>query len=240
MKTVNIRNIPIQIVKKEIKNLHLWVYPPLWRVRVAVPQKITDDTVRLFVINRLPRIRKQRKKFKNQRRQSPRRFLNRETHYYLWKKYLMKVAESDRADISIHWEHIIFQAKKWETIKNKKERMSKRYRDQLKEIIPSMLDKREKKLWVKVNKVRIQNMKTKRWSCNKERWSILLNTELAKKPTKCIEYVMLHELIHFKERKHNDRFIAYLDKYMPTRRQIKDELNEWPLPMEDRIVEKTK
>lgn len=237
MNKIAVSNLEIQVVRKDIKNLHLGVYPPFGRVRVAAPQHINDDAVRLFIVSKIPRINRQKKKFLWQNRLSRREYISGESHYFMGKRYLLNVVELDQTpSVSIrNKKYLDLIVKPWTNRDQKAKILNERYRDELKSIVPSLLTKWQQKIWVQANHRRIQQMKTKRWSCSIESKRILLNLELAKKSPQCIEYVIVHELIHLLERTHNDRFVAYMDQYLPNWRQLKDELNSWPLSIDDRV-----
>lgn len=230
MSKLDIGDIAIDVVKKDIKNIHLAVYPPNGKVRLAVPQEVNDETVRLFAISKLPWIRKQQRKFQQQERQSLRQYVNRETHYFLGKKYLLRVEEVQRGfAVSIkNRTNVLMLVKRNATVKDKEALLNEWYRKELKKIIPKLIEKWEKVIGVKVEDWGVKHMRTKWGTCNIKSKRIWLNLELAKKPMKCIEYIVVHELIHLLERNHNERFIAYLNKFMPQWKAYKEELNRLP------------
>jgi predicted metal-dependent hydrolase len=153
----------------------------------------------------------------------------------MWKRYLLKVIESNQAaSISLrNKKYIDLVVKPWTNREQKAKVVKERHRSELKSILPSFITKWQQVVWVKADYRRVQQMKTKRWSCSIENKRILLNLELAKKSPQCIEYVVVHELIHLLERTHNDKFVAHMDKFLPNWRQLKDELNSWPLSIDD-------
>lgn len=223
--------INIELIKKDIKNLHLAVYPPDGRVRLAAPGDVDEKTLELYVISKIPWIRKQQRKFSKMQRLSPRQFVNRESHYFLGKRYLLRVHEENHP---YRYPKVLCKTKTYidlfvgesHTTAQKAELMQEWYRMQLKDILTDLLPKWEKILGVKARLLRVQTMRTKWGSCNTDTGNILLNIELAKKPMECIEYVLVHELLHLIERKHNDNFKAHLDTYFPGWERIKQELNE--------------
>ena len=231
VKELQIANIPIDVVRKDIKNMHLAVYPPTGRVRLAVPNHTPDSKLRLFAIKKLGWIKKNVKLMENQQRETARRYVDRESHYFMGKRYLLKVEDSEVKEIELKNKTLIFR---FPNVPNlpKRERISRLelfmrgwYRDKLKDIVPGMIRKWEDQIGVGCNGWATRYMRTKWGSCNSERGTILLNVELAKKPEKCIEYVVLHEMIHLKERKHNLNFIQHLDHYMPGWEYVREELN---------------
>ncbi len=226
-----IAGIEVEMIRKDIKNLHLAVYPPEGRVRLAAPRDVNEKTLELFVISRLSWIRKQQRKFERQDRQSPRKYLDRETHYFLGRGYLLKTMTGEhhpgQARVRIvRKKYIEAYLNEGEPQEAAGALLENWYRKELKIILAELVPKWEKILGVRTNKVRVRGMKTKWGSCNPETGNILINLEMAKKPMECIEYVVAHELVHLLERKHNDQFRAYLDKYLPNWSSLRSQLNE--------------
>lgn len=225
-----VAGIDVELIKKDIKNLHLAVYPPDGRVRLAAPMDVNEKTLELYVTSKIPWIRKQQRKFANIDRQSARQYVNRESHYFLGKRYLLKVHEANhpyrypRVECKTKT-YIDFYIKEDYSTEQRGELMKEWYRDRLKEILSELVPKWEAILNVKANQVKVQTMRTKWGSCNTDNRNVLFNIELAKKPIECIEYVVVHELLHLIERKHNDLFRAYLDKYLPNWKGFKELLN---------------
>lgn len=231
MHQIEINDIKIDVLRKSIKNMHLSVYPPTGRVRIAAPLNIDDEAVRLFAISKLTWIRKNQRKFKKQERQSPRIFAERESHYYEGKRYLLKVTEYDappRVIIKTK-SHINLFVRPNTSLEQKQNILNEWYRKQLKDQIPYFIDKWEKIIGVTVEDWGVKQMKTKWGTCNIEQKRIWLNLELAKKPKCCLEYIIVHELIHLLERHHNELFLGYLDKFMPKWKIYKEELNRLPV-----------
>ncbi len=230
-KTIKIGDIEIKTLHKDIKNIHLGVYPPNGRVRIATPLKTTDESIRLFAISKISWIKKQKKKFVNQKRQTQRDYITGESHYFMGKRYLLNVIEQSspqRVEIK-RKTHIDLHVCSESYRKKKEIILEKWYREELKKAALPIIEKLEKKVKVKVKNFRIKKMKTKWGTCNSEAKRIWINIELAKKPLKCLEYILAHEMIHFSERNHSDRFITKMDKILPNWRLIRDELNESPL-----------
>ncbi len=225
----------MEVVRKDIKNLHLAVYPPHGRVRVAVPLRTSDETVRLAVISRLGWIRRQQDSMEQQPRQSQREMVTGESHFVQGRRHRLDVIEQ-AAPASV----VIRNSKTLElrirpgTNREKREQVLQRwYRRLLRDQIPELQAKWESVIDVEVAACGIKRMKTKWGTCNVEARRIWLNLELAKKPPACLEYILLHEMVHFLERHHNDRFRAYMDEFMPQWRVHRDELNRAPLAHED-------
>ena len=234
-KYFTIRGLQIEIVRKDIKNLHLGVYPPSGRVRVAAPLLIKDDAIRLAIIGKLGWIRRQQAKFANQSRQTVREMVSGETHYFLGQRYRLRIVHNDGpSKIVVRNKSVIeLQVRPGISSEYKERILQEWYRSQLKTLIPPLLKKWETRLKVKANEWGVRRMRTKWGTCNEKVGRIWLNLELAKKPEQCLEYVLVHELSHLIERKHNDRFIAIMNKSLPHWRSIKAELNAAPLAHEE-------
>jgi len=228
---MKVAGIEVELVQKDIKNLHLAVYPPDGRVRLAAPRDVNEKTLELYVTSKIPWIRRQQRKFAQIDRQAPRQYVDRESHYYLGRRYLLRIHEGNYP--TLH-PKILCKTKtyldlyvKEQCTKSQKEVILQEwYRSQLKLILSELIPRWEIKLGVQSNKLRVQSMKTKWGSCNTETKNLTFNTELAKKPYECIEYVVVHELIHLIERKHNTTFKAYVDKYVPNWNHLRELLNQ--------------
>lgn len=233
---IKVNDIEILVLKKKIKNFHLNVLPPNGKVRISVPLGTTDEAINTFAITRLPWIRKQIKNFKGQERQSERQYISWESHYFKGNRYLLNVIHHNSpAKIEIrNKKYLDFYVSPNHTITQKEKIVMDWYRDQLKKELPELIEKREKIVWIKVDSREVKRMKTVRWTSNIEKKKIWFNLELVKKPQECLEYIIVHEMVHFLERTHNDRFVAYMDKFMPKWRLYKDELNSQVLSHEER------
>lgn len=211
--------IEVEVVRKDIKNLHLGVYPPLGRVRVAVPLVISDEAVRLAVIEKLGWIKRQRACFAKQPRQSQREMVNGESHYFLGQRYRLRVHEvqapapSRVAVRGIASLDLFVRA--GASAEQREAVLLRWYREQLKSLIPPLLEKWEPILGVQANQWGVKRMKTKWGSCNPTTRSLWFNLELAKKPVLCLEYIVVHELVHLLERRHSERFTALMDGFLP-------------------------
>jgi len=231
MEQITISDITIDVIRKNIKNIHLAVYPPTGRVRLAVPMQLTDDTIRLFVVAKLSWIKRHQRKFKAQDRQLPREYKNRESHYFQGMRYLLNVIEKDAPPkVTLRSKTYIDLTIRPNTpVEKRHEIMTEWYRTELKKEIPALIEKWEKVIGVKANDWQVKQMKTKWGTCNITRKRIWLNLELAKKPLQCLEYVIVHELVHLLERHHNNRFKEFMDVFMPHWRSHKEELNRTPI-----------
>ncbi|MFZ3132581.1 MAG: SprT family zinc-dependent metalloprotease [Desulfosporosinus sp.] len=226
MAQLHLGEIIIDVEEKNIKNIHLRVYPPAGKVRITAPLRMGLDTIRVFALSKLNWIRKQQAKLRGQEREAPRDFLNRESHYYNGKRFLLEVVEFEAPPkIELRHSTLVLYVRPG-TPKEKRQRIIDAwYRAQLKNVLPELIEKWEKKLNVKVAEYGIKKMKTRWGSCNCQAKRIWLNLELAKKPQECLEYVVVHEMVHLLVRKHNAVFRAYMTEYLPKWRSYKDELN---------------
>jgi predicted metal-dependent hydrolase len=235
MHQIIVSDISVDVVRKDIKNMHLAVYPPTGRIRIAAPLLVNDDAVRLFAISKLGWIRRHQRTFQNQERILPRAFKERESHYFQGRRYLLRLRENNQARrvelrgstyLDLYVEH-------GATLENKKKTIDVWYRQTLKDILAEMIAHWEKKIGVTVNFWGVKQMKTKWGSCNINKRRIWLNLELAKKPVACVEYIVVHEMVHLLERHHNDTFRSYLEYYLPDWKRRKDELNRLPVSHAD-------
>ncbi len=226
-----VSGLPVQLVRKAIKNLHLGVYPPHGRVRVAAPLRVTDEAVRLAVIGKLGWIKRQRARFAAQPRESQREMVSGESHYFLGRRYRLRVIHAAGASgvVLRNRTRMELHAAAGATAAQRDRVLQRWYRQQLKKLIPPLLEKWQAALGVQVADWGIKKMKTKWGACNPEARRLWLNLELAKKPSQCLEYIVAHELVHLLERHHNDRFLAIMDEYLPHWRQRRQELNSAPL-----------
>ena len=231
MEQITVNNITIDVVRKNIKNIHLGVYPPTGRVRIAAPLKVNEDAIRLFAISKLGWIKRNQRKFEAQERVSPREYKQRESHYFQGKRYLLNIIEEDSpSKVVIRTKtYIDLYIKPGTSVIKRHALLTKWYRHQLKEQIPSIIEKWQKILNVKVSHWQVKQMKTKWGSCNIVQKKIWLNLELAKKPVHCLEYIIVHEMAHLLERHHNERFLQYMDTFLPNWKQLKMKLNNMPI-----------
>jgi predicted metal-dependent hydrolase len=231
MHQIEVSNFSIDVIRKSIKNMHLSVYPPTGRVRIAAPLNVDDEAVKLFAISKLAWIKKNQRKFEMQDRQMPRVFEQRESHYFEGKRYLLRVTEQNappRVEIKTKT-YIDLFIRPNATIEQRQNCINEWYRKQLKNQIPQLIKKWEPIIGVSVSNWGVKQMKTKWGTCNIEQKRIWINLELAKKPYNCLEYIIVHEMIHLIERHHNDNFLAHLDKNLPKWKLHKDELNRLPV-----------
>ncbi len=232
--TITVNGIDVQIVRKSIKNLHLAVYPPNGHVRVAVPEHVTDDNVRLAIVSKLKWIKRQQQDFKDQPRQSARQYVSGECHYVFGKRYRLELIERDRKPEvqMLKSGRLKLFVRPEATVESKEKILNTWYRDELKKVIPELLKKWQPITGKTASDWGVKKMKTKWGSCNIDQRRIWLNLELAKKPPECLEYILVHELVHLYERNHNQRFMELLDQFIPNWRANKKTLNTSPLANE--------
>lgn len=227
-------DIAVEVVLKDIKNVHLSVHPPSGRVSISAPNRMSLDTIRVYAISRLGWIKRQQKKLQDQERESARDFTNRESHYVWGKRYLLKVVERNAApSVELKHSRMVLFVRPGADVVRRSVIVEEFYREQVKRALPALIAKWEPLIGVQVDRVFVQRMKTRWGSCNPERHSIRLNTDLAKKPRSCLEYIVVHEMVHLLEPTHNARFIALMDQVMPQWRSTRDQLNQLPVRHED-------
>ena len=232
---MTVNELPVKVIRKKIKNLHLAVCPPNGWVRVAVPEMIDDEAVRLAVISKFGWIKRQIQSFQDQPRQSAREFITGESHYYLGRRYLLDTAHTEkRPFIEIRTKKtLVLNINKDTELEDREKLLTDWYRKEMKRILPGIVRKWEIKSGLQVDSFGIKRMKTKWGSCNPSYKRIWLNLELIKKPVNCLEYIVVHEMVHFLERTHNDKFISHMDRIMPQWRTFRDNLNRSPLAHEN-------
>lgn len=230
MNEIEIGSIAIKLNRKDIKNLHISVLPPDGRVRVSAPTSMTETAVRMAVINRIPWIKKQQSDFAKQPRQSNREMVSGETHFLWGKSYRLDVVErAGRNQVTVKGKRLILYSGANASLENKTLALNEFYRGVLKARIAELLIFWQDVIGVQVTHWGVQRMKTKWGSCNTSARRILLNLELIKKPPECLEYILVHELVHLLERKHNDRFKDFMDSFIPDWKERRDLLNNMPL-----------
>jgi predicted metal-dependent hydrolase len=220
----------VDVVRKDIKNVHLSVYPPTGKVRIAAPSWMDLDTIRLFAISKLGWIKLQQKKLCAQERETPREYLERESHYVWGRRYLLQILEKDaRPSVTLGYRHLKLQVRPGTAVETREAVLADWYREKVKQALPTLISKWEPIIGVRARNCYVQHMKTKWGSCNPLAGNIRLNTELAKKPPECLEYILVHELLHLREPTHNDRFIDAMNKLIPHWRDRRDMLNRLPV-----------
>lgn len=231
--TFRLGEISIRVTRKSIKHVHLSVHPPKGRVTLVAPMGTRLEVARAYAISKLSWIREQQSKLKKQARETPRKFIERESHYLWGRRYLLTVIEHDtKPSASLDHKRITLSVRPGSDQVKRAEVIHEWHKSLLHEVVPSLIGKWEQKLKVKVAGYFLQRMKTKWGSCNHVARNIRLNTELVKKPKDLLEYVIVHEMVHLLEPTHSERFIAILQAHYPIWREARAELNELPLTAE--------
>jgi len=234
VETIDLGGIPAQVLRKRIKHVHLSVYPPAGRVRISAPESMALDTIRVFAISRLSWIRGQQHKVQAQERESPRDYIDRESHYLWGQRYLLKIREHN-APPSVDRQHkrLVLSVRPGTSLQRREALLDAWYRDQLRKAVAPVLHKWEAVMNVRSSRLYVQRMKTRWGSCNPATGAIRLNTDLAKKPPECLEYIVVHELAHLIEPSHNARFVSVMDLFLPQWQLYRDELNRLPVRHEE-------
>jgi predicted metal-dependent hydrolase len=230
MERIIVGNIEIELTFKNIKNIHLSVHPPIGNVTVSAPLHVDKDIVRVFLIGKLGWIRNERTKFLNQPREAKKLFITRESHHFFGKRYLLNSVENSLSTkVILKHNKIDLVTPPNSSIEYKQKVFYNWYRRELRKVLGEMISHWESRMNVKSESFGIRKMKTKWGSCNSTDGKIWFNIELAKKPTECIEYIVVHELVHLLERNHNKRFVLLMNQYLPDWKERKKQLNELPL-----------
>jgi predicted metal-dependent hydrolase len=231
---IKLGDFSVDVVQKDIKNIHLSVYPPTGKVRISAPLRMELDTIRVFAISKLSWIKRQQRKLQEQERETPREYIDRESHYVWGKRYLLKVLEQDAPPaVALKHSQMLLQVRPGTDEAKKQAVLDEWYRQQLKSTVPGLIAKWEPIMGVKVLRFFIQQMKTKWGSCNPVSSAIRLNTDLGKKPRDCLEYIIVHEMVHLLEPTHNARFISLIERFMPQWRTHREALNRLPVRHEN-------
>ena len=230
MSRIQLGDIAVDVLLKDIKNVHLTVHPPNGRVRISAPRRMRIDTIRVFAISKLAWIRQQQRKLREQERETPREYVERESHYVWGKRHLLTVTESEGPpSIEVQHSRLLLRVPPAIGEEKRQALVEAWYRDQMKEAVPPLLARWQQLLGVHVQRFFVQRMKTRWGSCNPKSGTIRLNTDLAKKPRPCLEYLVVHEMIHLIEPTHNAQFVALMDGAMPQWRIVREQLNRLPV-----------
>jgi predicted metal-dependent hydrolase len=233
MPQIDLGEIKAEVLLKDIKNIHLSVNPPHGKVRISAPLRMDLETIRLFAISRISWIRKQQQRLQGQEREAPREFRSRESHYFLGKRYLLKVVEkNEKPGVELQHSHLVLRIRPGTDTAQRREILQEWYREQVKSLAIDLIASWEEKMGVQVKELGVKRMKTKWGTCNPEAQRIWINLELAKKPVECLEYIVVHEMVHLLERSHNQRFVAYMNHFLPQWPHLKEELNRLPVSHE--------
>ena len=227
---VDLGEMRVEVARKAIRNLHLSVHPPRGKVRIAAPLHMNLDTIRVFVISRLGWIRTQQRKMLTQERETPRRYLERESHYLWGRRLLLRREEVDSAPaVTAKRSTLLLQVRPSTAPARCQDILDGWYREQIRQAVPALLAKWEPLMGVRVGRVFVQRMKTRWGSCNPASGAIRLNTDLARKPPECLEYIVVHEMAHLLEPTHNERFASLMSMFLPHWQHLRKALNQLPV-----------
>ena len=231
--TIRLGEVEIAVTRKAVKNVHLSVHPPAGRVTLVAPTGTRLEVARAYAISKLGWIRDQQAKLLAQARETPRQFIERESHYLWGRRYLLSVVEKDaKPVVKLDHRRITLTVRPGSTLVKREEVIEEWHRELLHQAVPALIEKWGAKLGVKVSGYFLQRMKTKWGGCNHRAGNLRLNTELVKKPKDLLEYVVVHEMLHLVEPTHSERFVELLEQHYPTWREARAELNELPLGAE--------
>lgn len=223
-----VSGIEIEVIKKNIKNMHLYVFPPMGNVRISAPNNASDDAINLFAITKISWIKKQIKNFENQPRQSEREYVSGESHYIWGRRYKMEIKYTKtKNNVEIKANKLVLTVRENSTEQQRENVMKEWYRAEIKAKLPALIEKWEDTIGVKANSVGVKKMLTRWGTCNVEDKKVWVNLQLAKKPVNCLEYIVVHELVHLLEKNHTNVFVEYMDKFLPDWRIVKEELNSF-------------
>ncbi len=224
----------VQVEFKDIKNVHLSVHPPVGRVSISAPRRMKLETVRLFAISKLDWIRRQQKEIRAQEREPEREYVDRESHFVWGRRCLLVVSERDEPpSVILRHNKLHLGLRPGTDVQRRRAIAEAWYREQVRQALPDLLSKWQSILGVEVTGFYVQRMRTRWGSCNPTARTIRLNTDLAKKPRECLEYIVVHELVHLLEPTHNARFVALMNRYMPRWQDHRKALNRLPVRHED-------
>ena len=230
MRKITVSGVEVSVLRKAIRHLRLGVYPPDGTVRLAAPIGVSDEELELAIVNRLPWIRRQQARFAGRPRQAQQELVTGERHYFLGQPYILQVGERRGTPrVSLQGaDSIELLVRPSSSLVDRTRALEQWYREQLKDLIPPLLTAWQPKMRVEAAEWGVKKMRTRWGSCNIRARRIWLSLELARKPAACLEYVVVHELTHLLERRHNRRFVAYMDQFLPTWRLARAELNRLP------------
>jgi predicted metal-dependent hydrolase len=227
---IDVGGITVDVVFKKIKNVHLSVHPPTGRVRISAPTRMNLDTIRIYAISKINWIKRHQEKFRQQERETHREFLDRESHYVWGKRYLLKVQEENRPpSVELKHNQMNLIVRPGASKEKREAVVTAWYRDVVRDQVIPLISKWEPVLGVAAGSIIVRRMRTRWGTCTPTKRTIRLNTELGKKPRECLEYVLVHEMIHLLEPTHNANFVSLMDRFLPQWRYVRDELNRAPL-----------
>lgn len=229
-RTLRLGETRVEVVRKGVRNVHLTVHPPTGRVRLTAPGHLGDDAIRAFAIARLGWIRRQQARFRGQERETPRDLVSRETHLVWGRRVLLEVVEQDAAPrVEVSPRRLTLRVRPGTPREKRAALLEAWYRARLRAAIPALVSRWGQRLGVTVRRVFVQRMKTRWGSANPRAGTIRLNTELARKPPACLEYLVAHEMAHLREPRHDPRFVGLMDSVLPNWRGVRRALNDLPV-----------
>ncbi|MGB6082696.1 M48 family metallopeptidase [Moheibacter sp.] len=226
---IKIGEVEIDVTFKDIKNLHLSVHPPIGRVTISSPEMYSLEKVKIYAATKLGWIKKEQRKFQAQNRERQRLYKNQESHYFFGDRYLLKLQQSSRNKVELNGKKLIIHSREPADIALSQKTLYAFYRKELRKYLDKRIQKYAAEMHLQIPSFKIRTMKTKWGSCTTDADRLWFNIELAKKPLDCIDYVVVHEMVHLLERHHNKRFVLLMDQYYPSWRTQKKILNELPL-----------
>lgn len=227
MKEIILNGITISVTKKSIKNMYIRVVAPEGRVCISAPYSVSDDRIREFALSRMPWIKKHKSFFEKKSGEKERRYITGEKIYVWGQSYSLEVRHTNtRGQVYFSDGVIVLQVREDTTTEQREHILNEWYRREMKQVIPAMLRRCEAVVGVQAAEWRIKNMRTRWGTCNIQKKRIWLNLQLAQRAPECLEYVIMHELVHLLERYHNRRFYEYMDSFYPNWRKVKRELNQ--------------
>ncbi len=231
--TIQLGEIAVAVMCKEIQHVHLSVHPPNGRVTLVAPKGTRLEVARAYAISRLGWIREKQSQMRGQARETPRQFIERESHSLWGKRYLLSVREENtKPSITLTHRRIMLTVRPASSRAKRQAIMHEWHKSLLHNAVPGLIRKWEPRLGVKVAGYFLQRMKTKWGGCNHRTRNIRLNTELVKKPKDLLEYVVVHEMLHLITPTHSEQFLTLMAKHYPSWREARAELNELPLAAE--------
>ncbi|WP_133478784.1 M48 family metallopeptidase [Cognatilysobacter segetis] len=230
MEVLQLGALAVQVERKPIRHLHLSVYPPDGRVRVAAPRRLEMEAIRLFVIGHLPWIRREQRKMRSQRRLPAKTYVPRESHFLWGRRYLLNIVEGDGPPVVVRRHRSLdLHVRSGTSAEERGDLLERWYRSQVRQAARDAIGRWEDVLAVHVRRLHVQRMRTKWGSCTPRAGSIRLNTRLAAAPLECLNYVVLHEMAHLRFPNHGPGFVRLLNRVMPAWRDIRSHLNDLPL-----------
>jgi len=223
---IKLDDIDAEVTKKNIKHLHLRVCPPNGIVRVSAPFRMNHEKIRVFVLSKLDWIRKQRQKIHNLAFDDAYKYINQEIHYFRGQSYQLKILENSKSPfVELVKNEIFIHVPPMADTEKRRSVLNKWYYQELMVLLTPLIKKWELKLDVSVKRFSIRSMKSRWGSCTPKTHSIRFNLDLAKKTPECLEYIVVHELLHLIEASHNDKFKALMDQFYPDWKICRKELN---------------